>query len=91
MRTSSVLYVEYVDGERELYDLTADPDDLDNVYGAASDAQRDRLHASLQRMSHCHGTAACWAAKHVQEPTKYAQSGAVRRSETSHTSLRNCR
>jgi arylsulfatase A-like enzyme len=70
MRTSSVLFVEYVDGERELYDLAVDPDELDNVYGTASDAERRQLHAALRRMSRCQGTAACWAAQHVQEPTK---------------------
>ena len=33
VRTDTYTYVEYVDGEHELYDLRRDPYELRNVYG----------------------------------------------------------
>jgi N-acetylglucosamine-6-sulfatase len=65
MRTRRFLYVEYADGERELYDLRTDPDELDNLAASLFPAQADQLHAELMRLQECHGTEACWAAGHV--------------------------
>jgi len=65
MRTRRFLYVEYADGERELYDLRTDPDELDNLAASLFPAQVDQLHAELMRLQDCHGTATCWAAGHV--------------------------
>ena len=65
MRTHDFLYVEYVDGEREFYDLRTDPFEIHNLYGQLSDSERSRLHDELEAMHHCHGGNACWAAMHV--------------------------
>jgi hypothetical protein len=44
VRTSRFLYVEYGTGERELYDLRKDPDEVDNLAGT-----RPVLEARLAR------------------------------------------
>lgn len=63
IRSSRYLYVEYVDGERELYDLTSDPYEQDNVFGTAPRRLRDRLHAAVVRLAGCQGANSCWAAQ----------------------------
>ena len=65
IRTPGFLYVEYSDGEREFYDLRADPFELHNIAGSFSSTQLALLHASLLALKHCHGGRACWAASHV--------------------------
>ena len=65
MRTPAVLYVEYADGERELYDLRSDPFELHNIFGRLRRAQRVRLHNELRAMKRCHSGFACWKAMHV--------------------------
>jgi N-acetylglucosamine-6-sulfatase len=55
VRTATELYVEYVDGEREWYDLTTDPDQLINRYGELSQDARDGLHDRLVRLEACRG------------------------------------
>jgi hypothetical protein len=65
MRTSTLLYVEYTDGEREFYDLRRDPFELHNVAYALSPVERHDLHSELRALKRCHGGPACWAAMHV--------------------------
>jgi N-acetylglucosamine-6-sulfatase len=65
MRTGRFLYVEYKDGEREFYDLGADPYELHNIADSLSPAQVDALHTELARLQGCHGESGCWAAAHV--------------------------
>jgi N-acetylglucosamine-6-sulfatase len=65
MRTRQYLYVEYIDGAREFYDLRSDPYELHNLAGSLSTAQLTELHAELGGLEECHGAAACWAAGHV--------------------------
>jgi arylsulfatase A-like enzyme len=65
IRTPRYLYVEYIDGEHDFYDLRTDPYELDNAYSTMPDGLRSRLHHALLRMSSCHGTAGCWRAQHV--------------------------
>ncbi|MGH2913890.1 MAG: sulfatase family protein [Solirubrobacteraceae bacterium] len=69
MRTPDLLYVEYTDGERELYDLRTDPFELHNIAPIVPAARLERLHAQLARLEICHGGAACWAAGHVAGPS----------------------
>lgn len=57
LRTSEWLYVEYASGERELYDLRRDPDELDNVYASADVRLRDCLADQLATMRGCAGDA----------------------------------
>jgi arylsulfatase A-like enzyme len=66
MRTDSLLYVEYADGEREFYDLRADPFELHNIAGSLTPQQLMRLHTELSRLRRCHGSKACWKAMHVK-------------------------
>jgi arylsulfatase A-like enzyme len=65
MRTRNFLYVEYTDGERELYDLRSDPFELHNVAAELTARQRKRLHRALTALHRCHGGRACWRAGHV--------------------------
>jgi N-acetylglucosamine-6-sulfatase len=65
MRTNSFLYVEYADGEREFYDLRADPFELHNIASSLTERRLSRLHAELSALRRCHGGKACWKAMHV--------------------------
>ena len=64
MRTRQFLYVEYVDGGREFYDLQTDPFELNNLAGSLSATELATLHADLVRLRDCRGAATCWAAGH---------------------------
>ena len=59
MRTARFLYVEYVTGERDYYDLTKDPAEMDNAVGTLSAARLARLHAALTQLATCRGAEAC--------------------------------
>jgi N-acetylglucosamine-6-sulfatase len=59
MRTTNSLYVEYVTGEREYYDLTRDPNELQNLAGTLSSNQLAELHQGLLALETCHRAAAC--------------------------------
>jgi N-acetylglucosamine-6-sulfatase len=63
IRTHDLLYVEYDNGERELYNLRDDPYELRNLAGSLALAL---LHRELLRIKRCHDGSACWAAMHVQ-------------------------
>jgi len=65
LRTGSFLYVEYVNGEREYYDLRTDPYELHNIVASLPPARLQQLHQALTTYEHCHGAAACWVAGHV--------------------------
>lgn len=65
MRTADFLYVEYRDGEREFYDLRADPFELHNLADLLTAPERARLHAELLSLERCHGARECWSAMHV--------------------------
>lgn len=65
MRTPRFLYVEYSDGEREFYDLRADPLELHNIAGSLTPVQLGLLHTALMAMKQCHTGPACWVASHV--------------------------
>jgi N-acetylglucosamine-6-sulfatase len=63
IRTSSEKYIEYADGTRELYELNADPYELNNSYEAATPP--DVLAARLQALKNCAGDS-CQAAENGQ-------------------------
>jgi N-acetylglucosamine-6-sulfatase len=65
IRTHASLYVEYVTGEREYYDLRRDPFERDNIVARLSPARLGRLHRALVRVERCHGARACWRAQHA--------------------------
>jgi N-acetylglucosamine-6-sulfatase len=65
MRTNDFLYVEYVDGEREFYDLKSDPFELHNLAPLLSPVTLAQLHLDLLTMADCHDGGACWSAMHI--------------------------
>ena len=58
IRTNRYLYVDYSTGERELYDLERDPDELTNIAASAPAALIDRLHRRVVELQTCR-EAAC--------------------------------
>jgi arylsulfatase A-like enzyme len=65
MRTANLLYVEYVTGERELYDLRVDPYELDNVAGDVDSALLEEVSRRLTALAAC-AAATCRAAEDAQ-------------------------
>ena len=65
IRTATYTYVEYADGSRELYDLVRDPEETDNLIPRLNSRTALLLHASLQQLAICHGSAPCWRAGHA--------------------------
>ena len=63
LRTSRYLYVEYVDGEREFYNLHTDPFEQDNTYATMPPALRSRLHVVVGRLRTCGDVSSCWRAE----------------------------
>ncbi len=57
LRLAGYSYVEYTTGEKELYDLTADPDQLDNRASTADPALLAALHQRLDALRSCRGDA----------------------------------
>ena len=53
LRTAGYTYVEYATGEKELYDLTKDPDELTNLAGTADPALLAALHQRLDDLRTC--------------------------------------
>jgi arylsulfatase A-like enzyme len=62
VRTVDHTYVEYRDGDRELYDDRSDPDQLENGYASADSALVRQLAARVAALRDCRG-AACRAAE----------------------------
>jgi N-acetylglucosamine-6-sulfatase len=69
LRTRRYKYVEYTDGERELYDLERDPHELENLAARSDPALLARLAAVLARLRTCAG-ASCRAADAIPLPAK---------------------
>jgi arylsulfatase A-like enzyme len=57
IRTERYLYVEYVTGERELYDLQLDPYELKNIAADAPHALTDQLHQRVDALQTCRAAA----------------------------------
>jgi N-acetylglucosamine-6-sulfatase len=55
IRTGTHKYVEYNDGEKELYDLEADPYELDNVYESADPSLVEDLETRFAELESCSG------------------------------------
>lgn len=53
IRDEDYTYVEYVTGEREYYDLVADPYQLENSYGALTNERKAELAAKLDALKKC--------------------------------------
>jgi hypothetical protein len=55
VHTPQYLYVEYSDGEKELYDLKADPYELHNTAAVASSSLLGSLHQRVVALETCRG------------------------------------
>jgi arylsulfatase A-like enzyme len=64
LRGDDLLYIAYDDGERELYDLAADPYELTNLAERADPALLARLAATLADLAACEG-ASCRAIRNL--------------------------
>jgi N-acetylglucosamine-6-sulfatase len=62
IRADDYLYVEYVDGEREYYDLRTDPLETHNLANQLSATRLQSLHRALTALESCHGAPACQSA-----------------------------
>jgi N-acetylglucosamine-6-sulfatase len=67
LRTANAVCVEYQDGETEYYDLTTDPDELDNTASTLSAAQVDSFHGTIVSIRNCHDSDSCWAAQKLAD------------------------
>jgi N-acetylglucosamine-6-sulfatase len=56
VRTKQYIYVEYVSGERELYNLNTDPYQLNNVYATSDPALVTSLKSQLDVLRNCVGS-----------------------------------
>jgi N-acetylglucosamine-6-sulfatase len=71
LRTTRYLYAEYSNGDRELYDLVRDPDQLTSLHAdSASQGVRTALAERLARLRSCTG-AACRAAPRLGVTVRY--------------------
>jgi arylsulfatase A-like enzyme len=77
IRLEHELYVEYVDGEREYYDIADDPFEMRNLYTDLSPARRQELHRALRQLVSCHGGAACHRADQLLPPASNPRSTPV--------------
>jgi N-acetylglucosamine-6-sulfatase len=55
IRTANYTYVEYSTGERELYDINADPEELNNLAKSADPALIAALHQRVDDLRNCAG------------------------------------
>jgi hypothetical protein len=55
-----------VDGETEYHDISADPCEMNNTVGSLSSTTVTQYQAAVAAMKACKGTAACWAAQHME-------------------------
>jgi arylsulfatase A-like enzyme len=62
IRTARFTYVRYHDGEREYYDRTVDPDELDNIAYTLSAQRVRRLDRWVRALHTCRGAVQCSAA-----------------------------
>lgn len=63
LRTDELLYVEYENGEREYYDRTRDPQELNNIAGTLPEQRRRHLSDLLYALSHCSGATCATAGR----------------------------
>lgn len=66
IRTHDSLYVEYVTGAQEYYNLRTDPWEMDNQAGSMPASLHHELASALHAMQDCHGGRQCWKAAHLR-------------------------
>jgi N-acetylglucosamine-6-sulfatase len=60
IRTAQYTYVEYSTAERELYDINADPEELNNIVGSTAPSLLAALHQRVDALRGC-AADACWS------------------------------
>ena len=63
--THDTVFLSYVDGETEYYDIDTDPYEMTNTVGGLSPATVTQYQSVVSAIKTCKGTAACWAAQHM--------------------------
>lgn len=63
LRSRSFTYVSYVNGDREYYDRSQDPFQLNNIYASLSAQRRAELEDILTELKRCSGATACTSAR----------------------------
>jgi N-acetylglucosamine-6-sulfatase len=63
--THEAVFVSYVDGETEYYDIDADPYEMNNTVGNLGPATVTQYQGVVTAIKGCKGTSACWAAQHM--------------------------
>lgn len=66
IRTKDALYVEYVTGAREYYDLRSDPWELHNRFQSMPKSLHRELAGTMDAMKKCEGAKQCWSAAHLK-------------------------
>jgi arylsulfatase A-like enzyme len=59
------VFVSYVDGETEYYDITADPYEMNNTVSSLPAATVQQLQQAVSTIKSCKGSGGCWAAQHL--------------------------
>jgi hypothetical protein len=59
------VFVSYVDGETEYYDIDSDPYEMTNIVGTLAPATVTKYQGVVSAIKACKGTATCWAAQHM--------------------------
>ena len=62
IRLAHSVYVEYLNGEREYYNLRKDRPERHNTVASLSNERRNSLHTRLTALANCHNGSSCWAA-----------------------------
>lgn len=68
LRGAQFTYVRYANGEREYYDRSVDPYEVNNIAGQLSAEQINTLDSWLNALTTCSGSAECWAAGRPGQP-----------------------
>jgi N-acetylglucosamine-6-sulfatase len=63
--TQEAVFVSYIDGETEYYDINADPYEMNNTVGDLGPATVTQYQGVVSAIKACSGTSACWAAQHM--------------------------
>ncbi|HUR76214.1 MAG TPA: sulfatase-like hydrolase/transferase, partial [Sporichthya sp.] len=63
IRSRFYTYVSYADGDKEYYDRSRDPAQLNNIYGLLSAQRRSELAEILTKLQMCRGADACTSAR----------------------------
>ncbi len=59
------VFVSYVDGETEYYDIGSDPYEMTNIVGALAPATVAQYQGVVSAIKACKGMPTCWAAQHM--------------------------